>query len=83
MATSVRHAVTLLRARGFAVCKVDPGEKKPTYKAWSTKSLEPDDFQPDDMVGVMGGPLSDCGRAGFAHRSLSTSQTAGSVSRSS
>lgn len=55
-----------LRSHGFALCKPDPGEKKPTYKGWSTRSLEPGDFEPGALIGILGGPLSDGGRPGHA-----------------
>jgi hypothetical protein len=51
----------MLRARGFAVCRIDPGTKSPGYKGWSTRSLQPDDFDPDDLIGVIAGPLSNGG----------------------
>jgi putative DNA primase/helicase len=56
----------LLRARGFALCKPDPGEKKPTYRCWATRSLEADDFRDGDLYGILGGPLSDGNRPGHA-----------------
>jgi hypothetical protein len=56
----------LLRERGFALCKPDPVEKKPTYKGWPTASLEPWDFRPGDQLGIIGGPLSDGSRPGHA-----------------
>jgi hypothetical protein len=55
-----------LRALGLALCKPDPGEKKPTYKGWSTRSLEPGDFKPNDLIGILGGPLSDYNLPGHA-----------------
>src|SRR5438045_2304459 len=57
-------AATLLRQRGFAICKPDPREKKPTYRGWSTRSLEPSDFAGGDQIGVMAGALSDGGKPG-------------------
>jgi putative DNA primase/helicase len=55
-----------LRAAGFAVCKPDAGTKRPRYRGWSTRSLEPDDFAPHDPVGILAGPLSDGNRPGHA-----------------
>jgi hypothetical protein len=55
-----------LRKAGFALCKPDPGEKKPTYKGWPTRSLEPDDFRDGDLIGILGGPLSDFNLPGHA-----------------
>jgi hypothetical protein len=63
---SVRAAAGLLRSRGFALCKPDPGTKNPTDPGWPTRSLEPDDFAPGDLIGILGGPLSDGGRPGHA-----------------
>ena len=62
VATSTRDAAVLYRGRGFALCKPDPTEKKPTYKGWSSRSLDPDDFERADQVGILGGPLSDANR---------------------
>ncbi len=62
----VGDAARQLVSRGFAVCKPDPGEKKPTYKGWTTRSLTPEEFSPGDMIGVIGGPLSDGNRPGHA-----------------
>jgi hypothetical protein len=55
-----------LRTHGFALCKPDPTKKKPTYRGWSAKSLEPDDFATGDMLGIIAGPLSDGTRPGHA-----------------
>ncbi len=55
-----------LRGRGFALCKPDPAEKKPTYRGWATRSLEPDAFSAGDQIGVLCGPLSDGGLPGHA-----------------
>ncbi|WP_162673144.1 AAA family ATPase [Gemmata massiliana] len=63
---TVRAAVRRLREMGFAVCKPDPREKKPTYRGWSTRSLEQDDFTERDQVGIIGGALSDGNRPGHS-----------------
>src|SRR5262249_18943246 len=55
-----------LRALGFALCRPEPDQKKPTYRGWPTRSLEPDDFGPADMYGIICGPLSDYNRPGHA-----------------
>jgi hypothetical protein len=60
------ETAALLRSRGFALCKPDPKEKKPTYKGWSARSLEPCDFSAGNMLGIIAGPLSDGGRPGHA-----------------
>jgi hypothetical protein len=51
---------TRLRALGFGLCRVLPGEKVPTYKGWTRATLEPDDFEQfrDANVGILGGTLS-------------------------
>ena len=64
--SEVPVAVAELRRFGWAVCKPDPGEKKPTYRGWGTRSLEHADFAADDLVGILGGPLSDGNRTGHA-----------------
>lgn len=64
--TTTRDAVAQLVALGLAVCKPDPVEKKPTYPRWGCRSLAAADFAAGDQVGVIGGPLSDCGRPGHA-----------------
>jgi putative DNA primase/helicase len=56
----------VLRSRGFALCRPDPGTKKPTYRGWSTRSLEPHDFAAGHLLGVLGGPLSNGNRPGHA-----------------
>jgi hypothetical protein len=63
---STPQAAALLRTSGYALCKPDPSEKKPTYKGWPTRSLEPTDFANGEMLGVMGGPLSNGGWPGQA-----------------
>src|SRR5262245_9277171 len=56
----------LYRSLGLALCKPDPGQKKPTYLGWSTRSLEPGDFIDGDLIGILGGPLSNGNRPGHA-----------------
>lgn len=60
------NPATVLRSRGFAICKPDPTEKKPTYTGWSKRSLEPGDFSDGDQIGILGGPLSDGDKPGHA-----------------
>jgi hypothetical protein len=62
---ATREAAELL-SRGLAVCRIDHQEKKPTYRGWSTRSLGAEDFAADDLIGIMGGPLSDGRRPGHA-----------------
>jgi hypothetical protein len=49
---------------GFAVCRIEPGEKRPTYPYWATGSIDPDTLSPDDNIGIICGPL--CGFEGMA-----------------
>lgn len=62
----IQDVVAMLRKRGFALCKPDPKEKKPTYPKWSTRSKEPMHFRTGDQIGIMAGPLSDGGKPGHA-----------------
>jgi hypothetical protein len=55
-----------LRACGLALCKPDPDSKSPKYKGWPTRSLEPADFGPTDLYGIIAGPLSDGNQPGYA-----------------
>jgi hypothetical protein len=55
-----------LIAAGLALCKPDPGTKNPSYPGWPTRSLAPEDFAPGDLLGILGGPLSDCNLPGHA-----------------
>jgi hypothetical protein len=63
---AIQYETEVLRDRGFALCKPDPNEKKPTYKGWPTFTLEPGDFADGDMVGIICGPLSDGKRPRYA-----------------
>jgi hypothetical protein len=65
-ATCRGNTATDLRARGLALCKPDPGTKSPTHTAWPTRSKEPKDFAEDDLIGILGGPLSSCNQPGHA-----------------
>jgi hypothetical protein len=58
MPECITEWATEYRRRGLAVCRVSPGEKRPTYKDWTLKSLEPGDFGPDDSIGIISGRLS-------------------------
>jgi hypothetical protein len=50
--------VRLYRQRGWGVCRLRPGEKRPTYQGWSMCSLEEADFQVGDGVGLLTGWIS-------------------------
>lgn len=58
MSECITEWATEYRRRGLAVCRVKLGEKRPTYKDWTLKSLEPGDFGPDDSIGIISGRLS-------------------------
>src|SRR5689334_20996079 len=57
-AASVSAAAAEYIGRGYAVCKIAPGEKRPTYKGWNLASLSPEDFPNGCNIGILGGPLS-------------------------
>lgn len=50
-----------LRSDGFALVRISPATKRPIGAAWSTRSIEPEELQPGDMLGIQGGALSDGG----------------------
>jgi hypothetical protein len=55
------------RAAGLGVCRLDPEEKNPLYRGWSTVSLDdPELFDVTDNIGILTGWLSDGGRPGHA-----------------
>ena len=67
----IMNWATEYRQRGLAICRLQPGQKKPKYPKWTLKSLEPKDFGPADSIGINSGRLSgdlvcvdiDCERA--------------------
>ena len=61
---AVRAAAADLIGRGYAVCALDPREKKPTYPEWPIRPLRPEDFRAGEGIGVLAGPLS--GTSGHA-----------------
>ncbi|HEY7330176.1 MAG TPA: phage/plasmid primase, P4 family [Gemmataceae bacterium] len=44
--------------RGYGVCRIRPGEKRPTYKKWNLRSLSAEDFHEGDNLGLLTGHLS-------------------------
>jgi hypothetical protein len=60
----LRKAAAKRIAHGYAVCRIEPNEKRPTYPRWATRSAEADDFGPGDGIGIICGPPS--GTAGHA-----------------
>jgi hypothetical protein len=58
MVTAARDWAREYRGRGWAVCRLKAGEKRPTYRGWNLRSLEPEEFRDGDNVGVQTGPLS-------------------------
>lgn len=66
----VSLAAAELTAAGFAVCKLRPGEKRPTYSGWTTGTKRPDEFGPTDGIGIITGWLSNTGRANHSLASV-------------
>jgi hypothetical protein len=56
--SEVRRWAREYRDRGYAVCRIRPGAKRPTYQCWNQYSLEPDDFRRSDNIGLQAGTLS-------------------------
>jgi hypothetical protein len=56
--TSIRDWAKAYRDIGLAVCRIAPGDKRPNYKGWNLKSLEPGDFREGDSIGIQSGRLS-------------------------
>jgi len=59
LAECVRQWAAAYRERGLGVCKLRPGEKRPTYAKWNRFSLPPERFGPGDSIGLLSGRLSD------------------------
>src|SRR5262245_21359449 len=59
MPECIQSWATKYRQRGFGLCRIRPGEKRPGYRSWTQSSLSPDDFRPDDSIGILAGRLSD------------------------
>jgi P4 family phage/plasmid primase-like protien len=55
---SVNEWAKEYQRRGFALCKLAPGEKRPTYKGWTSRGLDPEEFGDDDNIGILTGRLS-------------------------
>src|SRR5262249_48313120 len=52
-------AAARLRSLGFGVCRILAGEKLPTYREWTKRSLEPTDFVLHQCnIGILAGRLS-------------------------
>jgi hypothetical protein len=52
-----RKAAAALIADGYAVCRIEPNEKRPTYPRWATRSIDPDDVESGDGIGIVCGPM--------------------------
>lgn len=63
---NAKQAAKRLRARGLAVCRIDAATKTPTYPGCSTHSLDAADVAPDDLIGIVAGPLSHGNHEGHA-----------------
>jgi hypothetical protein len=59
MTTNVREWAREYRARGWAICRLQAGEKRPTYRGWNRRSIEPHELRDTDNVGLQVGPLSN------------------------
>jgi hypothetical protein len=46
------------RARGFALARIEPGQKLPSYEGWTLRGFPPDRFRETDSIGILGGRLS-------------------------
>lgn len=62
----IRDAARHLRSLGYALTKPLPETKRPAAQGWSKKSADPERFTAADLLGIMGGPLSDGGQPGHA-----------------
>jgi hypothetical protein len=58
MAMHLRDCAKEYRARGWAICRLKAGEKRPTYRGWNLRSIEPDELRDGDNLGLQTGPLS-------------------------
>ena len=54
----LRKAAAELIAHGYAICRISPNEKRPTYPRWTTRSVDAADFRPGDGIGIVCGPPS-------------------------
>ena len=43
--------------RGYGVCRIQQGDKRPIYKDWNLKSLTERDFEENDNIGILTGRL--------------------------
>lgn len=60
----IRSWATYYREQGMGVCRIRQGEKRPTDVKWTHRSAEPEEFGPDDNIGLMCGWASDGGQHG-------------------
>jgi hypothetical protein len=44
--------------RGYGICRINPGDKRPIFKDWNLESLSEDDFAENDNIGILTGALS-------------------------
>src|SRR5689334_2501852 len=55
---SIKSWAADYKARGFALARIKPGQKRPTDRGWTVRSCEPDEFRRGDSIGLQGGRLS-------------------------
>ncbi len=55
---TVREWVAEYRRRGWAVARIQPGQKRPTESDWTLRSCEPEEFLDGWGVGIQAGALS-------------------------
>src|SRR5262249_33232231 len=63
----IREAAAGYTSCGYAVCRPDPGKKRPTYGGWSVKSFDPNAFNPGDSIGIITGWMSPGAPDGAGH----------------
>lgn len=56
--TDIRQAVTRYRHQGYSVCRLEPGEKRPSYCRWPTFSYGAGSFQDGHGVGLITGRIN-------------------------
>src|SRR5262245_1531696 len=55
---TVREWAAEYRSRGWAVARIQPGQKRPKEEGWNLRSCEPGEFLDNWGVGIQAGALS-------------------------